>query len=198
MKSDGRHKADETAAAEQAPYRAMLAHDFDALRSLLADDLVYIHSTGIAESKEAYLAGLAAGLYEYGKIDSRQVKCWGGGEVAVQTGNVDMSVGERGAPKQRLSLLFTLAWRREDGNWRLALRQLTTHRHCASCRASCRASLPTSIPHAIVCLITRPCGTYNQMEFWPACNIALRRRLPVLVVLGLNGPPLTQPQYCLE
>ena len=118
-------QAGEVAAAEKALYRAMLAKDFEALRELLCDDLVYIHSTAVSETKEAYLEGIHAGLYDYGAIETRRADIWVRGDVAVTTGIVDMSVGERGAPKDRLGLLFTLVWRREGSGWRLALRQAT-------------------------------------------------------------------------
>jgi ketosteroid isomerase-like protein len=52
-------------AAEQALYRAMIAQDFAALGAILADDVVYIHATMIAEYKAGYLVGVRNGLYEY-------------------------------------------------------------------------------------------------------------------------------------
>jgi len=115
----------EIAAAERALYRAMIAQDFAALRALLADDLVYIHSTAVSESKEAYLAGVAAGLYDYGAIETKHAKNWMHGDVVIRTGLVHMVVGERGKPKGAINLLFTLVWRRESSAWRLVLRQAT-------------------------------------------------------------------------
>ena len=115
----------EIAAAELALYRAMIAQDFAALRALLADDLVCIHSTAVSESKEAYLAGVAAGLYDYGAIETKHAKNWMHGDVVIRTGLVHMVVGERGKPKGAINLLFTLVWRRESSAWRLVLRQAT-------------------------------------------------------------------------
>jgi ketosteroid isomerase-like protein len=116
---------DEIVAAELALYRAMIAQDFDALRAMLAEDLVYIHSTAVAETKEAYLAGVAAGLYDYGEIETRQATTWCDGDLAIRTGLMDMLVGERGKPKELTRLLFTTCWRREKAGWRLLLRQAT-------------------------------------------------------------------------
>ena len=115
----------EIAAAELALYRAMIAQDFATLRVLLADDLVYIHSTAVSESKEEYLAGVAAGLYDYGAIETKHAKNWMHGDVVIRTGLVHMVVGERGKPKDAINLLFTLVWRRESSAWRLVLRQAT-------------------------------------------------------------------------
>jgi ketosteroid isomerase-like protein len=116
---------DDITAAEQALYRAMIAQDFAALDSLLADDVVYIHSTAVAEDKAGYLAGVRNGLYDYGAIASSQVTVRSFGDVAVQTGTVEMSVAARGAVKAPITLLFTLVWKREQQGWRLWQRQAT-------------------------------------------------------------------------
>ena len=113
------------AAAEQSLYRAMIAQDFAALRKLLADDVVYIHSTAVAESKDAYLDGVRDGLYDYAAIDSHDVTLRLLGDVAMQTGTVVMSVGARAEPKAPITLLFTLVWKHEPPGWRLWHRQAT-------------------------------------------------------------------------
>jgi len=111
--------------AELSLYRAMIAQDFDALRGLLADDLVYIHSTAVSESKQAYLDGVAAGLYDYGSIRTVEARNWRDGSTVVRTGLTNMVVGERGKPKDDTNLLCTTVWRREPAGWRLVLRQAT-------------------------------------------------------------------------
>ena len=113
------------AVAEQALYRAMIAQDFAALDALLADDVVYIHSTAVAEDKAGYLAGVRDGLYDYGAIESSQVTVLASGDVAIQTGIVVMSVAARGAVKAPITLLFTLVWKHEQQGWRLWQRQAT-------------------------------------------------------------------------
>jgi len=116
------------AAAEQSLYRAIIAQDFAALRELLADDVVYIHSTAVAESKDAYLDGVRDGLYDYAAIDSRDVTLRILGDAAIQTGTVVMSVGARSEPKTPITLLFTLVWKREQRGWRLWQRHATRAR----------------------------------------------------------------------
>lgn len=116
---------DDIVAAEQALYRAMIAQDFAALDVLLADDVVYLHSTAVAEDKQVYLAGVRNGLYDYGAIESSNVTVRSCGEVAIQTGTVLMSVGARSAPKAPITLLFTLVWKREQHGWRLWQRHAT-------------------------------------------------------------------------
>ena len=110
---------------EGSLYQAMIKQDFAALDRLLADDLVYVHSTAVAESKAEYIAGLKQGLYEYDHIASREVTVRGYGDVAVVNGIVDMSVSARGRVKEVIHLLFVLIWAKQAGAWRLLHRHAT-------------------------------------------------------------------------
>lgn len=111
--------------AEQALYRAQVAGDVEAIEPMLADDLVYIHSTGVAESKDEYLAGVANTLYEYGRIESHDTRLRVADQVGIIDGVVDMTVSAHGAPKVLIHLLFCLIWSRQNGGWRLTFRQAT-------------------------------------------------------------------------
>lgn len=115
----------QVAASERALYRAQIAGNVGPLNPMLAADLVYIHSTGVAESREEYLAGVADGLYEYGAIESRDTRVQVFDGVAVMNGVVDMTVGAHGSAKQLIHLLFCLIWIWRDDTWRLAFRQAT-------------------------------------------------------------------------
>jgi Domain of unknown function (DUF4440) len=110
---------------ERALYRAQIAGSVEELKPMLGADLVYIHSTGVAESKEEYLAGVADGLYEYGTIESRDTRLQVFADVAIMNGIVDMTVSAHGAAKQLIHLLFCLVWVRQDDAWRLNFRQAT-------------------------------------------------------------------------
>jgi hypothetical protein len=110
---------------ERALYRAQIAGSVERLKPLLGADLVYIHSTGVAESKEEYLAGVADGLYEYVTIESRDTHLQVFADVAIMNGIVDMTVSAHGVAKQLIHLLFCLVWARQDDAWRLDFRQAT-------------------------------------------------------------------------
>ena len=110
---------------ERALYRAQVAGDAAAIAPMLDADLVYIHSTGVAESKVQYLAGVEERLYEYGMIASRGTRLHIFDQVGIIDGIVDMTVSAHGAPKELIHLLFCLIWVRRDGAWRLAFRQAT-------------------------------------------------------------------------
>jgi hypothetical protein len=111
--------------AERALYRAQIAGDVAELAPMLDDDLVYIHSTGVAESKEQYLAGVAERLYEYGMIQSHGTRVIVFDALATINGIVEMTVSAHGAPKELIRLLFCLIWIRRHDGWRLTFRQAT-------------------------------------------------------------------------
>jgi hypothetical protein len=110
---------------EDTLYAAMIALDYATFDDLLSDDLSYIHSTGVVESKAGYLAGLRQGLYEYASITRRD----GGTQVfatcAVTRGMIDMMVGATGSAKAMIRLQHVLVWVRQGATWRLTLRQAT-------------------------------------------------------------------------
>jgi ketosteroid isomerase-like protein len=113
------------AALEQRLYRAQVAGDIAEIEPMLSAELRYLHSTGVAESRAAYLAGVAGRLYEYGHIASRDVRLHVSEDLAIQDGIVDMTVSAHGAPKTLIHLLFCLVWRREGAQWKLLYRQAT-------------------------------------------------------------------------
>jgi hypothetical protein len=110
---------------ENELYRAMLAFDYPTLDGILSDELRYIHSTGVAETKAEYFDGMRRGLYEYGSItiDSNRTRLFA--DAAITDGVMDMLVGANGSTKHVIRLLHVLVWRREAGAWRLLLRQAT-------------------------------------------------------------------------
>jgi hypothetical protein len=110
---------------ERALYLAQIAGDVEALKPMLGADLVYIHSTGVAETKSEYLAGVSDALYEYGSIETRDTRLQIFDEAAILNGIVDMTVSAHGAAKELIHLLFCLIWVRQDDTWRLDFRQAT-------------------------------------------------------------------------
>jgi hypothetical protein len=118
-------EAETIANREAELYQAMLAFDYPALDRLLSDDVQYIHSTGVVETKAEYFGGLRAGLYEYGdiRITSGETRVFG--TTAMTTGVMEMLVGAKGSEKGTIRLQHVLIWQLEAGTWRLLLRQAT-------------------------------------------------------------------------
>ncbi|HEX3989753.1 MAG TPA: nuclear transport factor 2 family protein [Acetobacteraceae bacterium] len=106
-------------------YEAMIAFDYPVLDAILSDEVSYIHSTAVVETKADYFAGLRSGLYEYGAIDIRSGSTRMFEGIAMTTGVMDMLVGANGSTKGMIRLQHVLVWRLEAGTWRLLLRQAT-------------------------------------------------------------------------
>jgi ketosteroid isomerase-like protein len=109
---------------EAALYAALSASDCDALAEIFSDDLLYVHSPGIAETKAENLAGQRSGLYKKGPIRRLSGHTDVLGEVAVTSCVIDM-VNTTGTLKGTVRLLDALVWVREGGAWRLLVRQAT-------------------------------------------------------------------------
>src|SRR3712207_1994518 len=62
---------------------AVKANDVERISSLLAEDLVYTHSTGVVESKQEYLDKLKTGHQKYAGIDLVNPKIRTYGNTAV-------------------------------------------------------------------------------------------------------------------
>jgi len=106
-------------------YAAMLAHDTVALGELLAVDSVYVHSTGVVETKAEYLNGVRDGLYQYEQVRSTAQSIRANGNLAVVTDMLDFRGGPRGVVHLPVKLFTTLVWQKHGNVWRLDLRQAT-------------------------------------------------------------------------
>jgi hypothetical protein len=54
--------------SEKARLQAMIDVDLDALDRMLADDCLYVHSTGEIDTMVGYLSKLADGVFDYRAI----------------------------------------------------------------------------------------------------------------------------------
>jgi hypothetical protein len=113
----------ETAVGEL--YRAMLAHDLGALDALLDSAAIYVHSTGLAETKTEFLDGVRDGLYEYERVEPASQRIQQSGDLAVVYTVLQFQGGARGQPHPPVTLITTLVWVRHGGTWRLSSRQAT-------------------------------------------------------------------------
>lgn len=105
--------------ADDERCRAMLANDLDALAHVLADEVIYTHSSAVVDTKEQYLQSLRDGTTRYlaAQRKSAQVRLFG--PVAVMHGHVIMQIESHGKKKD-LDNLFQAVWVERDGRWLLA------------------------------------------------------------------------------
>jgi ketosteroid isomerase-like protein len=105
---DGAITADEALKAEDSRYAAQTKSDFDALEHLYADDLVYVHSTAVTDSKASYIERQRSGLH-YRVMRPSDVKVRVFGCLAIITGRGDYEVTQNGQDSSP-HLLFTAVW----------------------------------------------------------------------------------------
>jgi hypothetical protein len=111
---------------ERARFSAMIAGDLDSLSALLDNELIYVHSSGQADSKNAYLRSLQQGQIAYENIEVLGDRHWDGEGcfVIMQSILARMRVGAGAEPIER-RLTITSVWRQTSGEWRLIALQST-------------------------------------------------------------------------
>jgi ketosteroid isomerase-like protein len=114
-------------ALEQARISAMLKGDHQSIAQYLDQDLIYVHSTGLVDGRDSYLASLRDGKYVYETIEVIEERHVQGADfvVLVQVLSVVIRVaGADAAPLPRQVAASSL-WRRSQGQWKLAVMQAT-------------------------------------------------------------------------
>ena len=109
---------------ENRRYRAMCEADVAALDELLADTLVYTHSTAAADSKASYIAGVRAKIWNYRKIERPIEDIQVHGECAVVTGHVRIDIVVGGVAKV-MNSRFTNVWVKGAKGWQMTAWQST-------------------------------------------------------------------------
>jgi ketosteroid isomerase-like protein len=103
---------------------AMCRGDAAALEDLLADDLVYTHSSARLDTKRSLIDGMTNGAAAYQSMDTSDVKAVDCGDTVVLTGRADIRVVARGNPLT-LNVRFTDVWARRGGQWQMVAWQST-------------------------------------------------------------------------
>jgi len=112
-------------ALEERRRQALLAGDLPALRGLLADDLVYVHSTGVCDRRDSYLAKLSGGSLKYLELNFSELQVQLLQQAAVVSGRMAAVVSKDGQRKNVASLFMTVWGCGADGAWRLHAHQGT-------------------------------------------------------------------------
>jgi ketosteroid isomerase-like protein len=109
---------------ENRRYRAMCEADAATLEGLLADSLVYTHSTANADSKASYIAGVRAKKWNYRKIERPVEDIQVHGDCAVVTGQVRIDIVVDGTPKI-MNSRYTDVWVKTAKGWQMTAWQST-------------------------------------------------------------------------
>ena len=106
--------ADEAVRAEDARYAAQMNDDFAAMNQLIADDLVYIHSSTVVDNKQTYIESMRSGAVKYRSMKRSDVTVRTFGCVATLTGqgNFDVTLKDKDLS---IELRFHSIWAKRDG-----------------------------------------------------------------------------------
>jgi hypothetical protein len=88
--------ADEASRAEDARYAAQTGDDFAALERLIGEDLVYIHSSALVDTKASYIEALRSGTVKYRTMRRSDVTIRPYGCLALITGLANFDVTLKG------------------------------------------------------------------------------------------------------
>ena len=104
--------------AADARVAALVAGDVAALGAILSDDLHYIHSSGVADTKEAFLANLVSGKTKYVEYAPGE-RSWRfpAPGIALESGKARIKVVNATGP-MAVDLSYLATWREENGQWR--------------------------------------------------------------------------------
>lgn len=105
-------------AADAERIEAMLALDVTKLDRILDDGLVYMHSSGVADDKKAYLDGLRSKLWEYKSIRTEDERITVRGDTATVFCHLMITLLMKGEPRTVDSNALA-AWTKASGRWRL-------------------------------------------------------------------------------
>jgi ketosteroid isomerase-like protein len=111
--------------AERRRFDAMIRHDTVALRDMLADDMLYIHSNALVETKAQHLSAIASGKLDYRRIERENpatIRRYG--KIAVVYGPVKAGGVNQGTVFD-VNLLVTAVYQKKKGKWLLVNWQST-------------------------------------------------------------------------
>jgi len=114
----------EVLAADDRRFQAMMKQDWPTLNAVLADDLVYVHSTARVESKGEHVGNLQSGKPHYRGIAPRDRKVRVRGDVGIVNGVSDMHV-ENAGKEQRFTIRYLAVYVLGVGGWQMTAWQST-------------------------------------------------------------------------
>lgn len=122
---DSTHLKSSLLEAEEARRRAMVDSNTQKLATLMADSMVYVHSSGISDSKSAYLQLLSSGTVTYETVLFDNLNIQFIGQVGLITGTMKASLMRGGARKQ-IATAYMAVWAHTGNDWLLHAFQATS------------------------------------------------------------------------
>jgi ketosteroid isomerase-like protein len=103
---------------------AMAKKDLAKLNELIADDLVYTHSSARLDTKQSLIGNMESGSTAYTSVVPSDVKAQDLGDTVVLTGSCRISVNS-GGNAMNFGVRFTDVWANKGGQWQMVAWQST-------------------------------------------------------------------------
>lgn len=111
--------------AELARFKVMVSKDRAGLEAVMHKDLVYFHSSGVADTKDSYIESIFNGKSNYLSISSSEMLTRVYGNTGINTGIVNIINLNAEGKETPLKLRFTDVFVFEDGRWQMVSWQST-------------------------------------------------------------------------
>ena len=109
---------------ESRRFRAMIEADAVTLEALLAESMVYTHSSATTDGKASYIAGVKSKKWQYRQIDRPVEDIQVHGDTVVVTGQVRIDIVVDGKPKI-MNSRYTDVWVKGAKGWQMTAWQST-------------------------------------------------------------------------
>ena len=103
---------------------AMAEKDLRTLNEIIADDLVYTHSSARLDTKQSLIGNMESGSTVYTSVVPSNVKAQDLGDTVVLTGECKISVSANGRPNS-FGVRFTDVYANKGGKWQMVTWQST-------------------------------------------------------------------------
>ena len=111
-------------ALDKKRMNAMAEKDYATLNELIADDLVYTHSSARLDTKQSLIGNMQSGSTVYTSVVPSDVKAQDLGDAVVLTGSCRISVNAGGRPNN-FGVRFTDVYVNRGGRWQMVTWQST-------------------------------------------------------------------------
>jgi ketosteroid isomerase-like protein len=104
--------------------QAMAKKDVATLEAVLADDLIYTHSSARLDTKRSLIDAMVSGATVYTGVEPSDVKAQDLGDTVVLTGIAQIKVVSNGTPNA-FGVRFTDVYAKRNGSWQMVTWQST-------------------------------------------------------------------------
>ena len=122
----GSKAATDVEAVERARFQTWVEGDVAAIRKVMADDVLYCHSSGQCQTKQEFIADIESKQRVYKKMDVVSMNARALGSYAVLINGVINVVAESPGKVVQFKGIYSSVYVRRDGHWQLLSWQSTT------------------------------------------------------------------------